>query len=79
MQDLVCYVFLLWQVVHIATRCFDRYDMFNVTLLVKSVLFYTRHAVKFHILTDHVNVKALRRLFQSWELQHGKCTMQTLL
>ena len=59
------------EVVHIAIVCAGYNSTRTVVTLVKSILFYRRHPIHFHFITDKPSKNIMDTLFRSWMLPQG--------
>eukprot|EP00794_Sanderia_malayensis_P017939 gene17939-19730_t len=57
------------QVLHIAIVCAGFKDSRRVVTLIKSILFYRKHPLHFHFISDSSAQLALKKLFDTWLLQ----------
>lgn len=59
------------EVIHIAVVCAGYNSTRSFVTLVKSLLFYRKNPLHFHIVTDQVANSILRTLFKTWNVPQG--------
>ena len=59
------------EVVHVAIVCAGYNASRSVVTLFKSILFYRRNPLHFHLLADSVAQIVLQKLFQTWNIPQG--------
>lgn len=59
------------EVVHVAIVCAGYNASRSVVTLFKSILFYRRNPLHFHLLADSVAQIVLQKLFQTWSIPQG--------
>lgn len=60
------------EVIHIAVVCAGYNSTRSFVTLVKSLLFYRKNPLHFHIVTDHVANVVLNTLFKTWNVPQRK-------
>lgn len=60
------------QVIHIVNVCAGYNSTRSFVTVVKSILFYRKNPLHFHIITDSISENILRVLFKTWNVPQGK-------
>lgn len=60
------------QVIHIVNVCAGYNSTRSFVTVVKSILFYRKNPLHFHIITDPISENILRVLFKTWNVPQGK-------
>lgn len=64
------------QVIHIVNVCAGYNSTRSFVTVVKSILFYRKNPLHFHIITDPISENILRVLFKTWNVPQGKKTFK---
>ena len=59
------------EVIHVSLVCAGYNSTRSVVTLIKSILFYRRHPIHFHFITDQPSKDILTKLFQTWMVMQG--------
>jgi len=78
----ITYTYVLFQeteipkceVIQVTIVCAGYNASRSVVTLIKSILFYRRNPLHFHLLVDSVAHVVLKKLFQTWDVPQGKLT-----
>ncbi len=62
------------EIIHIVNVCAGYNSTRAFVTLVKSILFYRKNPLHFHIITDSVSENILRVLFKTWNVPQGNCS-----
>lgn len=58
-------------VIHVSMVCAGYKSSRSVVTLLKSILFYRKHPLHFHIMVDDVAERILKTLFETWDIPQG--------
>lgn len=67
------------QVIQIAIVCARYNSTRDVVTLIKSVLFYRKNPLHFHLISDEYAQHILETVFSTWSVPAGKSLLQTYL
>jgi glycosyltransferase-like protein LARGE len=59
------------EVIHVAIVCAGYNSSRSVVTLIKSVLFYRRNPLHFHLISDSIAQVILQTLFSTWSVPQG--------
>jgi glycosyltransferase-like protein LARGE len=60
------------EVVHVAIVCAGYNSSRSVVTLIKSILFYSKNPLHFHLIADSVAQVILQTLFYTWNVPQGE-------
>ena len=60
------------EIIHIAIVCAGHNSSRSVVTLIKSILFYSKNPLHFHLIADSVAQVILQKLFYTWSVPQGK-------
>ncbi len=60
------------EVIHVSVVCAGIDTARAVATLVKSLLFYRKNPVHFHLVVDQIAQEILEKLFSTWRIKQGE-------